>query len=689
MVKSGFARVKVLKNRSLMFKLVGSTGLLTLLVILTLIVASAHLFSSYVIDESVRGARQAVSILETRLEAMQTEVRAHVMSLGFSADITEEIYTGDSRGIQKKLSHLLKDEKLDFVVVADTKGKIIAPVKTPKTYGDSIAQLSAFQSAISANGDVIPCVERDSFAPLSIRAGYPVRDCDGNLAGVIVAGLTLERNDLPDEIKTLTGTDVTIFVDDVRLATTIIQGGKRATGTKLDPAIAKKVLGGESYEGRTNILGIPYVTRYIPLRDAGGEVLGVLFSGAPIPTSTEALARALGASMWVVLAITAGVVVVGLLLQLRVVRKIVLSLRDMLAHIREVDMLAHIREVEEGDLHAEKSDFRVFSNDEIGAMANALGNMIDKLRFTIIGLREKSAATARGAENLAALSEESLASMEEVGGAVDRVADLSGDNASSLVEVGSGANEVAEAASGAAIASEEGASASVVARETSERAVREVGRSIALIRESGEKARETAVQMGSVSRAVESIAGFVNTITGIADQTNLLALNAAIEAARAGEAGRGFAVVAEEVRKLAEGSARAASEVKALIVSLEESAEKSRVATGETETLLGRTIKASEVALDELNKAMEQISKSTDAIQSIAAGAQQQAAAAQQMTAGVDQVSQSTNEVMESIQHIRSASEGTVAASRSLAEEAQKLAATADEIDRLLGGFRV
>jgi aerotaxis receptor len=168
----------------------------------------------------------------------------------------------------------------------------------------------------------------------------------------------------------------------------------------------------------------------------------------------------------------------------------------------------------------------------------------------------------------------------------------------------------------------------------------------------GQVVAQVVDTMASIQASSGRIADIISVIDGIAFQTNILALNAAVEAARAGEQGRGFAVVATEVRHLAQRSAAAAREIKALI-----------------DDSVGKVEQGGKLA-DEAGEAMGDIVTSVELVADIMGGI---AAASQQQSAGIEQVNQAVGQMDEMTQQNAALVEQAAAAAESLHQQADKL----------------
>ena len=175
---------------------------------------------------------------------------------------------------------------------------------------------------------------------------------------------------------------------------------------------------------------------------------------------------------------------------------------------------------------------------------------------------------------------------------------------------------------------------------------------------SGGVVQETVKAMSGIENSSRQIANIIGVIDEIAFQTNLLALNAGVEAARAGDAGRGFAVVATEVRALAQRSADAAKEIKALIST--------------SGAQVGNGVKLVNETGDALMRITGQISELTELVGAIAASAKQQAAALNALSGTVNQMDQVTQRNADMV-------EQAAAASTSLSQEAAALSMLVDE----------
>ena len=313
------------------------------------------------------------------------------------------------------------------------------------------------------------------------------------------------------------------------------------------------------------------------------------------------------------------------------VYKVVKFATDVTSRMSAISELAGaLRSLSEGDLTKTLERSFVPSMEQLRHDFNAT---IDKLSQTLTTVGHNASAIAAGsrelgdsAEAFSRRTEQQAASVEETAAALEEITTTVADSSQRAEEAG---RLVAETKRGA--------------------------------EESGTVVRNAVAAMDQIEKSSREITNIIGVIDEIAFQTNLLALNAGVEAARAGEAGKGFAVVAQEVRELAQRSASAAKEIKALITT---SSEHVRNGVG----LVGQT-----------GKALEQIvTQVADINTNVAAIVK----ASKEQTIGLREINSAINSLDQTTQQNAAMVEESTAASLRLANEA-------DALHTLLAQFRL
>ncbi len=322
-----------------------------------------------------------------------------------------------------------------------------------------------------------------------------------------------------------------------------------------------------------------------------------------------------------------------------------------------------MEKVKKGDFTVQSD---VKSNDEIGILSDTFNLMIEEVKNLIKGSRNVSMEVISSSQELAATSEQTSASAEEVARTVE--------------EIAKGASEQAgDAETGAQMVS--GFGDKINELVTSSEEIMNSTKDVMDLNINGVEAVETLKKENvdnktsteNIEKAVlelndksKNIGNILQTITSIAEQTNLLALNASIEAARAGEHGKGFAVVANEIRQLAEGSGKAADEIREIIVGIQT---QSKNTVNVMNDVKESSIKQGD-AVEKVNDSFGKISLKIDDISSRIEG----------MDDAIKSIESGKDKLIDSIQNISSVSEETAAASEEVSASMQQQTSAVEQV---------
>lgn len=450
-----------------------------------------------------------------------------------------------------------------------------------------------------------------------------------------------------DQVKNIFGGVATVYMKDQPIATTIVKkDGSRSLENKLTGVVYDTVLkSGKPFKGKLVINNNSHFVAIDPVKNQQGELIGALLVAVPESDYFAGFNKIMIVIAVIAVALIAGVV----LFVFSFMKRTVGPLAEM---VHTANRLA------EGDL-----TFSITRNrkDEIGQLLDAMSNMVERWRNVVNEVKAASDNIASAGHQLSASAEQMSRGSSEQASRAAQVATATEEMSQTVVDIARNASSIASSSAETLKLAREG---EVI-----------VHKSVNEVREIAQTVDESARFVRSLGERSKHIGEIVNVINDIADQTNLLALNAAIEAARAGEQGRGFAVVADEVRKLAERTANATSEISDMIKAIKDE--------------VFRAVDSMENASAKVSAGVELSSQAGSALEVIVKKADELQVMVQQIASATEEMSATAEEVSKDIEHIALVSKESSSSSEQTTQAALELSKLSTNLQKTVGEFKL
>ncbi|MEO1783437.1 methyl-accepting chemotaxis protein [Thermodesulfobium sp. 4217-1] len=691
------------KNMSLQAKLILASTLSFVVIGLLVICIVSFQMNSY--NQTMM---QKVTILSDRMidkdvGGIENYVRGLTKDVANTQRIKADIQSNNMNALSTLVNSFLdlKENPDFFCIVTDQTGKVIYTTLGQNFVGTDLSAQPPIKAALSGKSGA--GFETAKLVKLAIRAYDPIYDDSGKLIGTIHIGRKISDSNLfVDQLKKDTGSDVTWFLGDERVATTFedIKVGTKQESQKIIEEVLKK---GESPIVKTEHGGKSYLTRFGPIKDTSGNIIGM--NSTSINTAEydnyfrNIVLSLIGAIILVC------IVLIGIFFAFikRSIAKPINSLTKGIEDLSTGDFTLKLPEMNKDELGRIKDateKLRLYLV-EILSKINVIQSEIHSSSKDMLVSSNSSKLAAgeskKASENMADAATNLSQSAQEISNQVQQLLSAIDSIASGSESLAKSATNLSEKTGAIADRSEQIA--------TDAKAVDDLTNNVNKdAREGAKIIQETQNTMNAIVNSVENLSSVMNglkersleigkivdVISGIAEQTNLLALNAAIEAARAGDAGRGFAVVADEVRKLAEESQRAAVEIGNMINQTIKETEKAASSMNETKegvlrgsSMSDRTSEAFKNILNAIERLSEKIDMTTQNITTITKGVQEIETEVSNLAALSEENSASSEEMAAAAKEISTNVEGIAATSEEMAASSEEVAASAQESETM------